>query len=130
LNSARGERRRGSEAQWASKGRQGNCKGRTTHIVPQVLHGGKALVVTPGVPFDLGIWIVNVLVRQDDCGEGGIGGVCDEPIHTISEIGVGALENVRKVPTLVPLLALVIQLHIPASRAENVLPVCLKGFGA
>lgn len=85
--------------------------------------GGEALVVTVGVPLDLGIRVLDVLVGQDDGGEWGIGRVSDEPVDAVREVCVGPLEHIGQVPPLVTLVALLVCLDIATRWAEDVLPV-------
>ena len=65
-----------------------------------------ALVKGPHVPFELCIWVGQILVGQDFGGERAVGGVSDESVNTISELLVGPLECVGQMPSPVPCVAL------------------------
>lgn len=84
---------------------------------------GHALVERPHIPLDLGVHVLDVLVRQEDGREGRGRGVRDEPIHPVCEIRVGALERVRQMPSRVALVALQVRADVACSWSEYVLVV-------
>ena len=64
-----------------------------------------------------------VLVREDLCRKRAVRCVCDQAIHTVSQVLIGANISLRQVDPLMPLIAHGVLLDIPTGWAEKVLVI-------
>ena len=99
---------------------QHSCGGLVRHT------RGDALVEAVHVPLELLIGVLEIHVRQDVFCEGRVGGVGDKTVDPVREVLVVALEGIRKMPPLVPLVALLVELDVSSGGPENIF-VLLEG---
>lgn len=78
---------------------------------------GEALVEAVAVPCELGVGVVEVLVGEDDCGEGAVCGVGDEAIDAVRQVVVDALEDRGEVEPPLALVPLDVKLDVSAGGA-------------
>ena len=78
--------------------------------------GSKPLIKAVAVPRELGVWIRQILVRQNHCGKRAVGAVRDEPIDPVRKVVVHTLQHGGKVQTPVALEALRIELYVSCVR--------------